>query len=110
MNESHLKALKILSENPALSQRAISRALGLSLGKVNYVVNELAERGLVRKLRGQDRERNGQCLRYVLTGPGRTKMESLGMELLKKKTEQYKVLKKEIETLKRELGPVDRGL
>ena len=90
MNGHHLKLLKELSENNSQSQRELSRKLGLSLGSVNYVLSHLAEAGLIM---------------YVLTPAGIKSKIQLSHAFLKRKLDEYEMLKMEIEELKREVGP-----
>src|SRR3546814_4951091 len=47
-DESHLKVLRLLESDPGLSQRDLSQALGVSLGKTNYCIRALLDKGLIK--------------------------------------------------------------
>ena len=69
MDEYHLKLLKELSKDSTLSQRDLSNKLGLSLGKVNYVLNALLDKGLLKTKRFKN-SRNKRAYMYILTAEG----------------------------------------
>lgn len=64
-----LEALRLLAARPELSQRELSRALGLSLGKTHYVLHALLDKGLV-KIRNFRRNDNKLAYAYLLTPKG----------------------------------------
>ena len=66
MNGHHLKLLKELSKDNKLSQRELSRKLGLSLGSVNYVLSNLVDAGLIRAKRFKN-SKNKIAYMYILT-------------------------------------------
>ena len=94
--------LKKLEKNPRLTQRALSKELGLSLGKTNYVVNALIDRGWL-KLGNFKRSDNKLAYIYMLTPTGITEKTTLAQNFLRRKSEEYNRLKEEIEKLKSEL-------
>ena len=94
--------LKILKDNPAMTQRQLSKELGLSLGKTNYVLHALIDKGLM-KLSNFKRSNNKVGYLYILTPEGVEEKSILAKNFLEKKSDQYNRLKKEIETLKSEL-------
>ncbi|MDH3975336.1 MAG: MarR family EPS-associated transcriptional regulator [Deltaproteobacteria bacterium] len=102
MNEYHLKLLKELSKNSSLSQRDLSKKLGLSLGKVNYVINALLDKGLVKAEKFKN-SRHKLAYMYHLTQEGIKKKVDLSSSFLQKKISEYDALKMEIEELKAEL-------
>ena len=104
MNGHHLKLLKELSENNSQSQRELSRKLGLSLGSVNYVLSHLVEAGLIRAKRFKN-SKNKIAYMYILTPAGIKSKMQLSRDFLKRKLDEYEMLKMEIEELKREVGP-----
>lgn len=108
MDEHHLKLLKELSVDNTLSQRDLSKKLGLSLGKVNYVLNALLDKGLVKAKRFKN-SRSKLAYMYILTPKGITKKMDLTYHFLKQKIDEYDTLRTEIEELKRELGEVKNG-
>ena len=94
--------LKILKDNPAMTQRQLSKELGLSLGKTNYVLHALMDKGLM-KLSNFKRSDNKVGYLYLLTPEGVEEKTILAQNFLQRKSDQYNRLKKEIETLKSEL-------
>jgi len=123
MNTPHLKLLKELSENNSQSQRELSGKLGLSLGSVNYVLSHLAEAGLIISLGSVNyvlsnlveaglirakrfkNSKNKIAYMYILTPAGIKSRIQLSRDFLKRKLDEYEMLKMEIEELKREVGP-----
>ena len=94
--------LKILKDNPKMTQRQMASELGLSLGKTNYVVRALVDKGWV-KLSNFKRSDNKLGYIYLLTPEGLSEKAILAQNFLKRKSEEYNRLKKEIEILKNEL-------
>ena len=94
--------LKILKDNPKMTQRQLSKELGLSLGKTNYVIHALIDKGWV-KLSNFKRSDNKLGYLYVITSKGITEKGILAKNFLERKSAEYFKLKNEIEILKREL-------
>ena len=94
--------LKILKDNPKMTQRQIAEELGLSLGKTNYVIHALIDKGWV-KLSNFKRSDNKLGYIYLLTPKGISEKTILAQNFLNRKSEEYNRLKKEIEMLKKEL-------
>ena len=94
--------LDMLKKNPNLTQRQISRTMGLSLGKTNYVVNALINKGWV-KLKNFRKSDNKIGYIYLLTPEGVANKKILAKNFLIRKSKEYKRLKAEIEILKQEL-------
>ena len=94
--------LKILKDNPKMTQRQMASELGLSLGKTNYVVRALVDKGWV-KLSNFKRSDNKLGYIYLLTPEGLSEKTMLAQNFLNRKSEEYNRLKKEIEILKNEL-------
>ena len=90
--------LKKLEDNPALSQRDLSKRLGVSLGKVNYCLNALVEKGYL-KINNFRNSENKLAYAYVLTPRGIEARARMTVEFLKYKTQEYERLKAEIEEL-----------
>src|SRR3990170_3482713 len=106
MNGHHLKLLKELSKDNKLSQRELSRKLGLSLGSVNYVVSNLIDAGYIRAKRFKN-SKNKAAYMYILTPSGIKSRMQLSRDFLKRKLDEYEMLKMEIEELKRDLSVQD---
>ena len=94
--------LRILKDNPKITQREMAKELGLSLGRTNYVIRALIDKGLV-KLTNFKRSDNKLGYIYLLTPEGVSEKTVLAQNFLKRKSEEYNKLKKEIEMLKNEL-------
>ena len=94
--------LKKFEDNPYLTQRELSKELGVSLGKTNYIVNALIDKGWL-KLKNFKRSDNKLGYSYLLTTQGITEKAILAQKFLKKKSDEYNRLKVEIENLRNEL-------
>ena len=94
--------LKFLKDNPKTTQRQMAKELGLSLGKTNYVVRALIDKGWV-KLGNFKRSDNKLGYIYLLTPEGVSEKTILAQNFLNRKSKEYNRLKKEIEKLKNEL-------
>lgn len=94
--------LKTLQDNPCLSQRDIAQHLGVSLGKVNFCLNALIEKGCV-KVNNFRNSNNKLAYAYLLTPNGVEQKARLTVEFLLIKSQQYEQLRGEIAELKREL-------
>src|SRR5690554_1545671 len=100
-DESHLKALRLLEANPSLSQRELSEALGVSLGKTNYCIRALLDKGLI-KMQNFRNSQNKLAYAYLLTPAGIAAKAELTRNFLKIKMREYEALKREIEQLQSE--------
>ena len=96
-----LDLLRILESNPEYTQRELSREMGVSLGKVNYCMKKLTEKGLI-KLTNFTHNPNKMGYAYLLTPSGIEEKSRLTFSFLKRKIVEYEVLKKEINALKLE--------
>ncbi len=102
MDENHLKTLKILEENPDLSQRHLARELNLSLGKANYLINALIEKGYLKAKRFKN-SNNKQAYTYYLTPEGIKKKLELTYQLFRMKSNEFEQLQREIRVLEQEI-------
>jgi len=84
-----------------VSQRDLSKRIGLSLGSINYIVKELIKKGYVKAQRFKN-SYNKAAYIYVLTPKGINERIKQTQYFLQKKLEDYEKLKKEIEELRRE--------
>lgn len=100
-DENRYQILKLLEENPELSQRQIAAALGVSLGKVNFCLRALIEVGSV-KVANFSRNPNKKVYVYLLTPKGIEEKARVTLRFLAKKQDEYDALKQEISELKRE--------
>lgn len=100
-DEYRYKLLQLLESNPQASQRELANALGISLGKANYCLNALMERGLV-KARNFTNSRNKRAYMYYLTPQGLQEKARVTVRFFKQRMQEYEVLQREIETLRSE--------
>ena len=96
-----LDLLRRLESNPEYTQRKLSKEMGVSLGKVNYCMKKLTEKGWV-KLTNFSRNPNKGNYAYLLTSRGIEEKGRLTFEFLKIKMEEYEMLKDEISKLKKD--------
>ena len=96
--QSKYQLLKSLEQDANLTQRQLSEELGISLGKVNYCLKSLIQRGFV-KINNFKNSNHKLQYSYLLTPKGIEEKTKLTIEFLKVKTEEYEVLKKEVEKL-----------
>ena len=94
--------MRILEVNPDLSQREMGKALGISFGGINYCLNALVAKGLV-KIENFSQNQNKFGYVYLLTPSGIAEKAALTNGFLKRKMEEYKALKVEIAMLKSEM-------
>jgi len=96
-----LDLLRRLESNPQYTQRELSQEMGVSLGKVNYCMKKLTEKGLI-KLTNFTHNPNKMGYAYLLTPQGIEEKSRLTFSFLKRKVIEYEILKKEINALKLE--------
>ena len=94
--------LKILENEPDLSQRKMAEKMGISLGKVNYCVTELAKKGFI-KIGRFASSKNKKNYRYLLTFKGIEEKARLTISFLKIKTAEYEEIKRQIQELTKEI-------
>ena len=96
-----LDLLRKLESSPESTQRELSEEMGVSLGKVNYCIRKLTEKGLV-KITNFKQNQNKMGYAYLLTPQGIEEKSRLTFSFLKRKLIEYEVLKKEINALQLE--------
>lgn len=101
--EAHFQVLRLLEANPHMKQRELSAAAGVSLGKTNYCINALLDKGLI-KVQNFKSNKRKIAYAYLLTPAGISEKAALTQRFLKRKMEEYEVLKAEIESLKQEVS------
>lgn len=110
--DTHFRVLRLLQENPEMSQRELAEAVGVSVGGINYVLNALIEKGLV-KLGNFTAAEDKRRYAYVLTPKGFARKAALTRAFLVRKMAEYEALREEIEALTSELeidAPEGRSL
>ena len=100
--ETHLKVLRHLEDNPSVTQRQLAEELGISLGKTNYCLKALINKGMV-KAKNFKNSANKRAYLYILTPKGIETKARISIKFLQRKTEEYEALRLEIEELKTEL-------
>ena len=103
MDEIQFKTLRELSKDSTLSQRDLSQKMGLSLGRVNYIVNALLEKGYIKAERFKN-SKNKIAYMYTLTPNGVAEKIKQTQTFLVRKTAEYERLKYEIDLLTTEQG------
>jgi MarR family transcriptional regulator, temperature-dependent positive regulator of motility len=94
-----IKLLEHIENNPSATQRELVEKLDVSLGKVNFIINSLAQRGLIKLERFKTSTKKRAYL-YILTPKGIVQKAVITKKFLERKIEEYESLKKEIELLK----------
>ena len=100
--EAHFRVLRLLAERPDASQRQLAAALGISLGKANYCVQALLQKGWV-KATNFANNRNKGAYRYLLTPSGLEAKARLTARFLQRKLAEYEALEQEIAQLQAEV-------
>jgi EPS-associated MarR family transcriptional regulator len=101
--EIRYRLLKVLSQDSNLSQRDMAKRMGISLGKVNYCLSELAKKGLIKVNRFKS-AKNKIPYTYMLTPIGLEEKAKLTVTFLKRKLSEYEEIKRQIRELAGEVG------
>lgn len=94
--------MRLIEQDPNLDQRALAKELNISLGKVNYCLRALMDKGYV-KLSNFQRSEQKSRYRYQLTPTGLSEKFRQTRHFLVRKQQEYELLRSEIETLKSEV-------
>ena len=105
---AHYRVLRLIEEQPEISQRELARALGVSLGKTHYLLKALLDKGLV-KANNFRRSDNKLAYAYLLTPSGIAAKLELTRAFLRLKEDEYRMAHEEIERLRRELAEMGPG-
>ena len=99
-DETHLKLMRLVQATPAIVQRDLAKALGMSLGRTNFCINALVTQGLLKieNVRSSDNKRS---YAYWLTPEGKGEKAALTCRLLRQKKEEYELLKAEFDLLQK---------
>lgn len=106
-NETHLHLLQLLQHQPDLSQRQLAHALGISLGKTNYCLKALVEKGWI-KTGNFKNNRNKASYLYMLTPHGLAGKARLTLRFLRRKEAEHEALMQEIARLRQQVADDDR--
>lgn len=102
-DEYRSKILRMLEEDPAISQRELARALGISLGRANFCLQALIEKGWI-KANNFKNNNNKKAYMYFLTRQGIAEKARATARFLERKMAEYEDIQREIENLKQEVG------
>lgn len=97
-SEHTLELLREIEKNPSLTQRHLSDTCGISLGKINFLVNAFLDKGII-KIENFKNSKHKLGYVYALTPAGLELRLRLTRKFFIKKSEEYEILKKEIEAL-----------
>lgn len=107
-SDKFLSIIKEIEKNPSITQRELSGMLGISLGKVNFLLKSLINKGII-KAKNFKNSRNKFAYMYLLTPRGIEEKARITYRFLKIKSEEYERLRREIDDLKRELAAFKDG-
>ncbi len=100
--DTYFRIMRILQENPDLTQRELANKIGMSVGGLNYCLNALIDKGLV-KMQNFSNSKNKFKYMYLLTPMGVAEKVALTTRFLSRKIEEYDALKLEIDALSSEV-------
>ena len=106
--DTHFRIMRILQENPDRTQRELAEKLGMSVGGLNYCLNALIDKGLVKMQNFSDSKNKFKYV-YLLTPMGIAEKVALTTRFLSRKMEEYEALKLEIEELKSEVSTLGQN-
>ena len=96
-NQDYLDVLRKVNSNPNSSQRTLAKELGFSLGKLNYCLQALKKKGLIKIKNFKKQKNKFNYFQYVITPNGISERTKLTLNFMKRKMREYDELKKEIE-------------
>jgi EPS-associated MarR family transcriptional regulator len=104
--DTHFRVLRLLQDNPEMSQRELAAAVGISVGSVHYVLTALLEKGMI-KLGNFTAAPDKRRYAYILTPKGIAEKAAITKRFLARKMAEYEALRAEILELRSEL---DEGI
>jgi EPS-associated MarR family transcriptional regulator len=102
-DEISYKLFKLIEEDPDISQRELAKEMGISVGKTNYCLKALMDKGWL-KARNFKNSNNKIAYAYVFTPKGLREKAKITARFLKRKVREYEILKSEIEQLQQEVS------
>tara|TARA_A100001011_G_scaffold144296_1_gene152446 strand:- start:3468 stop:3782 length:315 start_codon:yes stop_codon:yes gene_type:complete len=96
-DQDHFEVLRKIDKNNQTSQRKLAQDLGFSLGKLNYCLKALQQKGLVKIKNFQNKSDKISYFQYIVTPKGITERTRLTINFMKRKMNEYDELKKELE-------------
>lgn len=107
--ETDYRVLRLLADNPRMNQRELAGELGVSLGKINYCLRALLDKGLI-KIQNFRNSDNKRGYAYLLTPMGIACKADLTARFLKLKMAEYERLRSEIDALRSEVDQFDQTM
>lgn len=101
-NEIYLNLLKLLQVKPRITQREMNKEMGVSVGKINYCIAALSEKGMI-KIERFNKSKNKTAYMYLLTPKGLEEIARLTVCFLKIKVKEYNQIRQEIQSLYQEV-------
>lgn len=101
--DTYYRVMRLLQEQPDMSQRDLADKVGISLGALNYCLKALMDKGFV-KLENFQNSKHKFKYAYILTPTGMAQKVVMTGRFLKRKLEEYEALKTEIEALQAEVS------
>ena len=95
-DQEYLDVLRKINKDPEASQRDLSKNLGISLGKLNYIITALKQKGLI-KIENFKKNKSKLNYLYVITPKGIAEKTKLTVRFMKRKMKEYDELKNELE-------------
>ena len=95
-NQDHFNVMREIQKRPQTSQRDLAQQLGFSLGRLNYCLKALRQKGLI-KIKNFEKNPDKLNYIYVLTPKGISEKTKLTINFMKRKMKEYDELKKEME-------------
>lgn len=105
--DTYYRVMRLLQDNPDMTQRELAEQLGISVGGLNYCLKALMEKGLV-KMKNFADSKNKFGYVYVLTPTGMAEKAAITHRFLQRKMDEYEALKAEIEALRSEVNGLGR--
>ena len=102
----HFRILRLLQDNPEMSQRELAKAVGLSTGGIHYVLNALLDKGLL-KIENSTTTKDKRRYAYLLTSEGMASKANLTKRFLIRKMADYDLLKAEIDEVFEDLSDTE---
>ena len=102
-NQDHFNVLRKIKNQPDSTQRELAKVLGFSLGKLNYCLKALKDKGLIKIQNFQKKEKKIQYFKYIITPEGLAERTRLTINFMKRKMKEYDELKNELEGNKKDV-------
>ncbi len=94
--QDNFEVLRSLYKKPEMSQRELARELGFSLGKMNYCLKALRDKGFVKIENFKNQKNKFRYIQYIITSKGISERTKLTVDFMKRKIKEYEELKAEL--------------